>query len=94
MDPKANFVRDILISDLELLQGQFEMISIMLETTVDSITVFKNRIPEIAKELRHIVDLSKESVGVDRNKIDKLNKEIQQLNDDIKSYLLKLPVLQ
>lgn len=90
MDPKANFVRDILISDLELLQGQFEMISIMLETTVDSITVFKNRIPEIAKELRHIVDLSKESVGVDRNKIDKLNKEIQQLNDDIKKLSLEI----
>lgn len=90
VDPKANFVRDILISDLELLQDQFEMISIMLETTVDSITVFKNRIPEIAKELRHIVDLSKESVGVDRNKIDKLNKEIQQLNDDIKKLSLEI----
>ena len=62
----------------------------MLETTVDSITVFKNRIPEIAKELRHIVDLSKESVGVDRNKIDKLNKEIQQLNDDIKKLSLEI----
>ena len=45
-DPSTSFSRDILLDDLNTLKQQFYLITIILESTVESIKKFKSHIPE------------------------------------------------
>lgn len=84
-DPSNKIALNILNNDLKNLSSQMGIISTYINGTVQSVSKFKSKLPEMADRLEKLADLSKKEKGVDQSQIEKFEKDIKKLNDEIAS---------
>ena len=82
-NPSDPVALDLLNTYLNDLSDEFKVINSFISGAVTNIQNFKDKLPDIAKNLKTIADKSAKDAKADQDCIDQMQKKVTKLNDDI-----------